>query len=66
MTENFVAYWLFIDYSSIIISEIMNDQSTDYPLITHWLLIDFIDVIIDVIDLLRLVKRMSVGEINSF
>ena len=36
-----------IDYSSIThwISDIINDLSTDYPSITYWLLIDFIDVI---------------------
>lgn len=47
MTENFVGYRLFINYS-LILGKI-NDYSTDYPSITHYILIDFIDAI-DVTD----------------
>ena len=36
----------------------MNDKSTDYPSITYWLLIDFIDVI----DLLRLETMISLAQ----
>ena len=47
MTENFVVYWLFIDYSMNIGYNqwLINWLPTDYLLITYWLLIDFIDVI---------------------